>query len=193
MEFYLCRHGETEANAARLMSGWVDTPLTDKGVEDASKIAFRLFKGLVSFDRVYCSDLGRSFRTASIISWNCGDTRPPCPRKELREMHYGDFDYKPREDIVTKCDFFNTDFIFPNGESFRTFQKRIIDYVTTLTTSMSVQTRILLVTHSGVIRAINDHFGQYDINQGRYRKVGHDYLGRYLIDENNKLLLYQEV
>ncbi len=33
--FYICRHGETENNKNRLLSGWIDTPLTEEGVQNA--------------------------------------------------------------------------------------------------------------------------------------------------------------
>jgi broad specificity phosphatase PhoE len=32
-KFYLVRHGETENNRAKRLSGWIDTPLTDTGLQ----------------------------------------------------------------------------------------------------------------------------------------------------------------
>jgi broad specificity phosphatase PhoE len=32
-KFYLVRHGETENNRAKRLFGWIDTPLTDTGLQ----------------------------------------------------------------------------------------------------------------------------------------------------------------
>ena len=35
--FYIVRHGETENNRAKRLSGWIDTPLTDTGLQPTTK------------------------------------------------------------------------------------------------------------------------------------------------------------
>lgn len=37
--FYMIRHGETEANAAQIMAGSMDTPLTENGITQAKEAA----------------------------------------------------------------------------------------------------------------------------------------------------------
>lgn len=36
---YLTRHGETIWNTKKLMQGWKDSPLTDKGIKQAKQLA----------------------------------------------------------------------------------------------------------------------------------------------------------
>lgn len=61
MLVYAIRHGESEANAGRIHSGWSQVPLTEKGTAQA-KAAGEKLKG-VHFDRVVCSDLRRAIQT----------------------------------------------------------------------------------------------------------------------------------
>jgi len=51
MLVYLIRHGQSENNKRKLFSGWSDTPLTDKGREDAQK-AGEILSG-IAFDHVF--------------------------------------------------------------------------------------------------------------------------------------------
>lgn len=39
MRIYMVRHGESEGNAKRLIYGWQDYELTEKGEEDARRCA----------------------------------------------------------------------------------------------------------------------------------------------------------
>lgn len=64
MRLILVRHGQSEANAARVHSGWAQIPLTEKGREDAL-ISRDYLRGL-SIDRVYSSDLLRARQTCEI-------------------------------------------------------------------------------------------------------------------------------
>jgi len=49
--FYIARHGETENNQAKRLSGWIDTPLTDTGLEPTKRVIAKL-TGL-SIDEMY--------------------------------------------------------------------------------------------------------------------------------------------
>jgi broad specificity phosphatase PhoE len=61
---YIVRHGETEWNVKDILQGQLDSPLTERGIEQAHKLGERL--GDVNFDRVFSSDLERAERTAEI-------------------------------------------------------------------------------------------------------------------------------
>lgn len=64
--FYIARHGETENNRARRLSGWIDTPLTDTGLEPTKKVIDKLAN--LQIDEIYSSDVGRAFITAYAIA-----------------------------------------------------------------------------------------------------------------------------
>lgn len=64
MLLYMIRHGQSEANAAGIHSGWGQYRLTEKGESDAAEAGEKL-RG-IKFDRVYTSDLIRAMRTREI-------------------------------------------------------------------------------------------------------------------------------
>ena len=61
MRVYIVRHGESETNKAHRWTGWLDVPLTEKGIEDAAKAGSLLAD--VKFDKLYSSDLVRAKKT----------------------------------------------------------------------------------------------------------------------------------
>ena len=70
LQVYLVRHGETQWNAERRIQGHSDSPLTEKGEQQAWQVAERA-KAL-GITHIIASDLGRTRRTAEIIAELCG-------------------------------------------------------------------------------------------------------------------------
>ena len=54
--FYIARHGETENNRAKRLSGWIDTPLTETGLIPTEKVIEKLAN--LHIDEMYSSDVG---------------------------------------------------------------------------------------------------------------------------------------
>ena len=63
--FYLVRHGESVTNRDSIVSGHLDSPLTQKGEEQARQTK-EIF-GNLHFDDAYSSDLQRALKTGEII------------------------------------------------------------------------------------------------------------------------------
>ena len=83
----LLRHGESAANAADIFAGWLDLPLTDQGVREASGAGHSL-AGLRP-DAVHASVLGRAVQTAHLVAEAAGgDVALRCDWR-LNERHYG--------------------------------------------------------------------------------------------------------
>ncbi|MBF6626761.1 histidine phosphatase family protein [Aerococcaceae bacterium zg-BR9] len=87
--FYFMRHAETMLNRMERVQGWVNAPLTDKGIRDTQRSG----RGLadIRFDAVYTSDLMRTIETANIIleENHHADHLTPKPMKEFREVNFG--------------------------------------------------------------------------------------------------------
>jgi broad specificity phosphatase PhoE len=66
-EIYLLRHGETEWNATRRFQGRLDSPLTERGVEQAERCGRKLAATLGKVDAIVASPLGRARQTAAIV------------------------------------------------------------------------------------------------------------------------------
>lgn len=180
--FYLARHGETENNVARRLSGWIDTPLTDKGLE-ATERAIAKLKGLY-IDAIYSSDVGRAFITAYIIARRLGFTDEIIRLPGLREVSYGNaanmysaeaYKLYPRLDR-------DTHYMPPNGESLEHMQKRVLATIDEINKKHTNAT-ILIVAHSGVMAALNASllgvdFGQHNISEA----YPHDYVAKFTFD-----------
>lgn len=89
-KLYLMRHGETLFNTQKRVQGWCDSPLTDKGIEQAQQ-AGRYFQGRgIAFDAVYSSTQERAADTAALVSG-----REPLRLKGIKEMNFGTFEAQP--------------------------------------------------------------------------------------------------
>jgi broad specificity phosphatase PhoE len=87
MKLIAIRHGETEWNAQGREIGQLDSPLTERGIQQARLVAGRLNQGV--FHALYSSDLGRAIQTAEIIAAKC--QKPVQLDAGLRERHMGIF------------------------------------------------------------------------------------------------------
>lgn len=87
----LVRHGESQWNLENRFTGWVDVPLSEKGVSEAKTAGQRLKKENLHFDVAYTSDLKRAQNTLQFILEALGQTSVPTHKdKALNERHYGD-------------------------------------------------------------------------------------------------------
>jgi probable phosphoglycerate mutase len=144
-------HGETPRSRDGRLAGWVNTPLTAKGIEQALAIKPLLDGG--RFAGVWSSDLGRAVRTAR-LAW--GEPRRD-PR--LREISFGVLEGASwarlaphHKEALLRFEGFHP----TGGESLAQVRERVFDFLAGLTPG-----RHLLFTHGGVIRMLT-------------REVGHD-------------------
>lgn len=96
----LLRHGESEWNAKNLFTGWVDVPLSEKGVEEAKRGGQMLTDAGVSPDVVHTSLLRRAIMTAN-LALDVADLHwIPVKRDwRLNERHYGALQGKNKKQI----------------------------------------------------------------------------------------------
>lgn len=91
LKLFFVRHGQTLLNEADRVQGWVDSPLTEEGIE----VVESLGRGLkdVPFLDVYTSTSGRTIETAELIlKENNYDAPSLKPLKSLREWYFGGFE-----------------------------------------------------------------------------------------------------
>jgi len=152
MELWLARHGVTAKNREGVWQGQQDVPLAPEGRRQAEKLAGRLLRLGIRFDRLYSSDLARARATAEVLGEALGLTPTPDPR--LRELCVGELAGKPREEVFaayaevlekTRADPWTTR--LPGGESLGDLRARFLDFLADLP-----EGRHLVVAHAGVIR-----------------------------------------
>lgn len=175
---YVVRHGTTEANAKGIIQGQLDTPLTEKGKQDAQLLAKKL-EG-IQFDHIYSSDLGRAFITEFIIAQLDHEIDKISEVPQLREVDYGDVSNENKKQMLADLGekYYDPDYQFPRGESRRQAQERAVGFFEELKQQHTSET-ILVVTHSGIIRALKDHYTDADYNELLHQSVPHEYIGIY--------------
>jgi probable phosphoglycerate mutase len=148
----LVRHGQTEANARRLLLGRADPPLSDVGRAQAGAVA-----GMLAGDEppiaVVSSPLRRARETAACIAdvFSLDVDEEPA----VIEMDYGEWDERPLAEIPAEVwtgwrD--DVDFAAPGGESLRAVQQRVSECMERLM-PRAVDGTIVVVSHVSPIKA----------------------------------------
>ncbi|HUD81522.1 MAG TPA: histidine phosphatase family protein [Patescibacteria group bacterium] len=192
--FYICRHGQTENNKNKRLSGWIDTPLTADGIKNAATSAEKLRS--IKFDKIISSDLGRAFITAYLISRKLGYTSTIELSKELREVNYGDLanlPYSGAESVYPELSATeNTNYIPPQGESLAQMQQRVMACIKVISQANPDKT-ILLSCHDGTINAVFASFTGRDIGTVDADSANHhDFVAKFVYD-NGKVISFESV
>ena len=151
MRLFLIRDGQSENNVKKVYSGWVDTPLTEKGYKDAE--ALRPLLSKIKFDKVYSSDLSRAINTAKTALPDYEPITTPL----LREYGVGSLEGKPWNnqpgcDENVKKAAVSRDFTPFGGENFDMVVQRIYDFLKIIETQ-NVQ-NVAAFTHGGIILTV---------------------------------------
>lgn len=90
MKLVLVRHGESIANKENIFTGWLDSPLSDKGIEEAKAAGKQLQADGIVFDEVYTSLLQRAIKTTNLLLEEMAQLYLPVTKSwRLNERHYG--------------------------------------------------------------------------------------------------------
>ncbi|MBI2583906.1 MAG: histidine phosphatase family protein [Candidatus Aenigmarchaeota archaeon] len=175
---YLVRHGETEWNLKKIHQGHMDSPLTDKGKEDAEE------KGKILQNRgikiIYSSDLGRASQTAEII--NSFLHLPVSYISKLRERNFGVCNGRPAAEVEKALgDFWDLNKAPQGGENLHQIRDRALSFITELERKETGP--VLIVTHEGPTRIVlseilHKEMSECATNQG--------FIGRFVV-ENGRL------
>ena len=149
---YLARHGETDDNARRIVQGWIDTPLNERGREQARELAEKV-SGL-GIAAIWTSQLSRAAETARIVGQSLGLT--PRVDDRLAESQRGDWEGRSLDEIQRSepeawaaWKQGGAGFRFPGGESLAEHQRRVL---AVLEAVRSGDQPALVVAHGGTIR-----------------------------------------
>jgi broad specificity phosphatase PhoE len=115
---YLVRHAETASNAARVFQ-MPETPLSERGVEQAERLAARLSGGPIAL--VLASDFARAAMTAERLAAATG--APVELEPLLQERSFGALRGRPYAELGV--DAFAPDYEPPGGESWPAFEARV--------------------------------------------------------------------
>lgn len=86
----ILRHGQSQWNLENRFTGWTDVPLSEKGVEEATKAGIALKEAGFVFDIAYTSVLKRAIKTLWLTLEELDQMHVPVIKSwRLNERHYG--------------------------------------------------------------------------------------------------------
>ncbi len=157
----LVRHGESQWNLENRFTGWVDVPLSPKGIEEAKGAGKKLAS--FTFNRAFSSVLARANETLRIILEVIGQTTIPIEKdKALNERMYGELQgldkaetAKKYGDEQVKIWRRSYDVRPPGGESLKDTAERVLPYYDSrIKPSVLKGETILIAAHGNSLRAL---------------------------------------
>lgn len=157
----LLRHGESQWNLENRFTGWVDVPLSPRGVEEAKNAGDKL-KGF-TFDRAFTSVLSRANETLRFVLEVIGQTAIPIEKdKALNERMYGELQGLNKTETATKYGEAQVkiwrrsyDVRPPGGESLKDTAERVLPYYDTKIKPCVLKGEtILIAAHGNSLRAL---------------------------------------
>lgn len=157
MRIYLIRHASTPWNELGLWQGVVDTELSEKGIEEAKRVA-EFFKGK-KVDLIFSSPMRRALQTAQIISREIGYGGELLIDHRLRECEIQLWNGMTTEELLKAYpdEFFewfnNLDSSLDGVESLKSVQERMYDFVEHLMLQFPVDD-VIIVSHAIALRML---------------------------------------
>jgi len=160
----LLRHGESQWNLENRFTGWVDVPLSEKGVAEAHAAGERLAG--VRFDVAYTSLLIRANETLRIVLEDTGQTDlVPIRDAALNERHYGDLQGLNKAETAERYGAEQVhqwrrsfDIPPPGGESLKDTAARAIPFFEAkIVTDLRAGRNVIVAAHGNSLRAIVMH------------------------------------
>lgn len=179
--WYLVRHGQTKWNVEGRLQGWLDSPLTEKGIEGAKQLGNIIDPKI--FHQIYVSPSGRAYTT---LEYAFGQEVALNSAKDerLREICLGDWQGLKRDEIMQKDGIrFQTflsnslDFIKEDSETYQDLFARVEAFVTDVETQYLAKKNndepinILVLTHGITLMMLEAKFSSVGIEAIRNLSV----------------------
>ena len=159
----MVRHGLTQWNADGIWQGWTDVPLSRTGEEQADRAGTSLAELGLRFAHIVSSDLARAHQTAVRMAVAVGfDPDEIMLEPSLRERNIGAWSGRRTDEIEAEwpgqlAAWRRGELISPpDGETETALLTRCTEAINRL---ICRDEMTLVVTHGGVIRTIERHYG----------------------------------
>lgn len=160
-QLVIFRHGQSQWNLENKFTGWVDVPLTEKGIEEAKNAGLKI-KGY-HFDYAYASNLQRAQNTLKIALESANHPNiVPFYNEALNERMYGDLQGLDKTETVNKFGEEQVkiwrrsyDIAPPNGESLKDTAARVIPYFEKeIAPKLKENKNVVIAAHGNSLRAL---------------------------------------
>jgi len=161
---YLFRHGQTYYNRRKIFTGWKDSALTPKGIQDAKRVAVKLKNKRI--DVAFQTRMSRSKETLKYVL-NC---HPECRKvitdDRMIERSYGKLEGRSHRAFIKRhgkklFDAYHRSYGIspPNGESIRAVEKRVSSFIKDLVKMMKKEkVNVAISAHGNSMRPFRKHF-----------------------------------
>ena len=184
LHLYLIRHGQTLWNTQRRFQGWLDSPLTENGIQAAIKLKDELKS--VFFHDYISSPSPRAFNTLKLVSGMPDDKLKTDDR--IREIMLGSWQGMTHEEIEDLYPehiamFYDEPekFSFSHAETFFNVYDRVKSFILDLEAKADDSDKnVLVVTHGVTLMIFQLIFNGDEIKDlNRYRVAGNVEVHRY--------------
>ncbi len=194
-QLIIFRHGQSTWNLENKFTGWVDVPLTEKGIDEAKNAGLKI-KGY-HFDYAYASDLIRAQHTLKLALETSGHTPiTPIYNKALNERMYGDLQGLDKIETAKK---FGEDQVKiwrrsydiapPNGESLKDTAARVIPYFENeIIPKLKANKNVVIAAHGNSLRALIMYLEKLSPQQILEFEIGTGQPRLYELDANMTIL-----
>ncbi len=157
----LLRHGESQWNLENRFTGWVDVPLSPRGIEEAKQAGAKL--RTFTFDRAFTSVLARANETLRLALAEIGQSDIPVEKDQaLNERMYGELQGLNKAETVkqygeeqVKLWRRSYDVRPPGGESLKDTAERVLPYYEKAIKPYVLKGQtILIAAHGNSLRAL---------------------------------------
>jgi len=171
LHIYIFRHGETYYNRSKRFTGWENSRLTPKGIEQSNIIAGKLRKK--TFRTAFKTSLSRSSDSLKIILKYHPECKKVIVDDRMIERSYGDLERKFHKTVIGRYgkgqfDIWHRSYDVPppGGESIKMVEKRVLPFIKDLIILMERErVNVVISAHGNSMRPFRRHFENLTIKQ----------------------------
>lgn len=158
-KLFLMRHGETLFNQLKKIQGSCDSPLTERGIQQAQLARQYFQEKNIQFDQLYSSTQERASDTLEIITESKNYQR----LKELKEMGFGSFEGEQQFLQPEGQEYYDSFYLQFGGESMTLVQERMFKILHQIMAREDHQ-NVLAISHNGACVSFLQTIWQGDPN-----------------------------
>ena len=159
---FIFRHGETTDNRDKIFSGWRQSDLTPKGIQEAEEIGEKLKSEKVT--KAYTSDLIRSIHTMNIVLIPHSKDIERIEDPRIKERDYGELTGSSKTELQKKdpknYEMWHRSYTVapPGGESIADVEKRVMPFLEVVVKNAMSKDVIFISAHGNSIRPMRKFF-----------------------------------
>lgn len=171
LHIYIFRHGETYYNRNKRFTGWINSRLTPKGIEQSNILAKKLKEKKIQI--AFKTSLSRSSDSLKLVIRHHPECQKVIVDDRMIERSYGDLERKFHKTIIREYgrrqfDIWHRSYdVSPsNGESIEMVEQRVLSFIKDLIVLMKRErVNVAISAHGNSMRPFRRYFEDLTIDQ----------------------------